>query len=128
MEHKCHVALDLIFLEGLPSHNSFPGGGNLDQNFGSISPLILVQLNNPFGPLDGGFFIEGQFGINFRRHVAGDNLEDFATKGNGQMVKDQVDQIAFFQVVELGPNHWFWLLLLLALSHVHLEIVDPELH
>ena len=43
------------------------------------------------------------------------------------MVVNQINEMALFLVIKLGPNDWLWFFLLLALDEICLIIVDSEL-
>ncbi len=65
MEDKCHVAFDFALQKGLSSFDSLPGGGNLDEDSLSAHACMLIESDDPLGPLNSRSLVEGETSIHF---------------------------------------------------------------
>jgi hypothetical protein len=59
MEDKGHIAFYFIFVKGFPGFDSFPSGGDFDEDSISAHACLLVESDDSFGALDSLDLVEG---------------------------------------------------------------------
>lgn len=91
-EHEGQVAVDAVLrLQDVGGLDTLPGGGDLDKNTVLGDALLLVELDDVKGLVDGSLGVEGEPGINLSGDLAGDDLEDLLAELNEKVVEGSVD-------------------------------------
>ena len=85
-EQQGQVGLDALAFQNLGGADSFPGGGDLDQQAVGADAGIGVQLHQPPRLGDGGLGIEAQPRVDLGGDAAGDEPEDFAADRHREAV------------------------------------------
>jgi hypothetical protein len=81
----------VLRLQDVGGLDTLPGGGDLDKNTVLGDALLLVELDDVKGLVDGSLGVEGEPGINLSGDLAGDDLEDLLAELNEKVVEGSVD-------------------------------------
>ena len=128
MENQSHVDLNVAFGQDFCCFDSFPGGGNFNQNSVRADSSLLVKGDDSLGPSHGFIFVETEGGINLGRHVAFDPFEDFTAKGHTDMVKDQSDELFFLCFAEFFPFDCLALSSFVLATAVLIKILESKIN
>ena len=80
--------MDAIFLQHFGGADALPGGGDLDQNPPAIDAGLFVQFDQGMALVDGALGVERQARVGFGGDAAGDDFQNFPTKGDQHPVDD----------------------------------------
>ena len=82
-EEEGKVAVDaVLLLELTGSLDTFPCGGDLDEDAVLVDTNRLVESDELLSLGLGSLLVEGKAGVNLSRHTSGDDLEDLLSKLN----------------------------------------------
>lgn len=94
IKEQRHVAVDAVLrLENLGRLDPLPGGGQLDEDSILGDALLLVEGDERQRLSDAGLRVEGQTGVDLRRHAAGDNLQNFLAKNDKNTIHSQSNNL-----------------------------------
>lgn len=100
-EDQREVARDALLLELAGRQNPFPRRRNLDENSASIDTSFLVKLDQAPASGDASLRIERKAGVDFGRHIAGNELGYSHTQIDSQGIDRQRDHFVLTQVILL---------------------------
>ena len=128
MENQGHVDLYVAFGQDLGCFDSFPGGGDFNQNSVRADSSLLVKSDDSLGPSHGFIFVEAEGSIHFGRHVAFNPLEDFTAKRHTDVVKDQSYELFSLCFTEFFPFDWLALSSFVLAAAVLIKIIESKLN
>ncbi len=106
-EQQRQVTVDAFFFQLLSSTDALPGGRQFDQDAVVADASIVVQFDQGTGFIDAAFGVVRQTGIDFSRDTARDQLQDFQTDIDGQLVRSVVHLLFFFAALIASPGNRF---------------------
>jgi hypothetical protein len=81
----------VLRLQDVGGLDTLPGGGDLDKDTVLGDALLLVELDDVKGLVDGSLGVEGPTSIDLSGDLAGDDLEDLLAELNEKVVEGSVD-------------------------------------